>query len=170
MATRRHVGLYPGTFDPITNGHTDIITRGANLVDHLIIGVAQNSAKNPLFSIEERLAQVSTEVSDLDMGETTWEVIPFDSLLMHFAEDVGAQAIIRGLRVITDFDYEFQMAGMNSRLNANIQTVFLMASEGVHFISSRYVKEIGRLGGDISSYVSPHIRNVILSRFELPVS
>ena len=170
MTIRRHVGLYPGTFDPITNGHTDIITRGTNLVDHLIIGVAQNSTKKTLFSIEERVTQVRKEVLNLDMGETTWEVTSFDSLLMHFAEEVGAQAIIRGLRVITDFDYEFQMAGMNSRLNADIQTVFLMASEGVHFISSRYVKEIGRLGGDISSYVSTYIRNVILSKFDLPIS
>lgn len=161
------MGLYPGTFDPITNGHTDIIKRGAKVVDHLVVGVADSGSKGPLFTVEERVEQVKNELSSLDLGETTWEVTSFNTLLMHYAEEIGASVIIRGLRVVTDFDYEFQMAGMNARLNSDIQTVFMMASEGVHFISSRYVKEIGRMGGDITSYVSPYIRQTVLSKFDL---
>lgn len=169
MSTSSHIGLYPGTFDPITNGHTDIIKRAVHLVDHLVVGVAASDAKSPLFSTEERVEQVTKELESLNL-EISFEVRPFNSLLMHFAAEVGASIIIRGLRVVTDFDYEMQMAGMNARLNSDIQTVFLMASEGVHFISSRYVKEIGRMEGDITSYVSPYIREQVLQRYNLPLT
>jgi pantetheine-phosphate adenylyltransferase len=151
------IGVYPGTFDPITNGHTDIIERAVGIVDHLIIAIASNAGKGPLFSAEERVEIVSAEVQPLIDAGNSIEVRSFDSLLMNFAVSVGANVLIRGLRAVSDFEYEFQMAGMNTRLNPNIETVFLMASEGVQFISSRFVKEIGSLGGDISSFVSPQV-------------
>lgn len=159
------VGLYPGTFDPITNGHTDIIVRAAKVVDRLIVGVAGNESKGPLFSADERVEMVAEEIAGLDTGDTLIDVRPFDKLLMHYAEEIGAGIIIRGLRVLTDFDYEFQMAGMNARLSNKVETLFMMASEGVHFISSRYVKEIGALGGDISSYVSPQVATRLHRKF-----
>lgn len=148
------VGIYPGTFDPITNGHTDIITRATRLVDRLIVGVARNAGKGPLFSTGERVELVREEVAHLTSNGAAVEVRAFDNLLMHFAEAEGAAIIIRGLRAVSDFEYEFQMAGMNARLDPGIETVFLMASEGVHFISSRFVKEIALLGGDITPFVS----------------
>jgi pantetheine-phosphate adenylyltransferase len=144
MAKMR-VGVYPGTFDPITNGHTDIILRATRLVDKLVIGVARNAGKGPIFSTEERVA--------------------IDNLLMHFAMSVGAAVIIRGLRAVSDFEYEFQMAGMNARLNPKIETVFLMASDRYQFISSRFVKEIGQLGGDVSHFVSPRVTEHLLHKF-----
>jgi pantetheine-phosphate adenylyltransferase len=151
------IGVYPGTFDPITNGHTDIIERAVGIVDHLIIAIASNAGKGPLFPVEERVEIVRGEVQHLvDSGHQV-EVQPFDSLLMNFAVSVSANILIRGLRAVSDFEYEFQMAGMNTRLNPDVETVFLMASEGVQFISSRFVKEIGSLGGDISSFVSPRV-------------
>ncbi|HET9148510.1 MAG TPA: pantetheine-phosphate adenylyltransferase [Acetobacteraceae bacterium] len=148
------VALYPGTFDPITNGHLDIIARAAALVDRLVIGVATNAGKGPLFPIEERveLAREETRPVERKTG-TIIEVRPFSSLLIAFAEEVGARMIVRGLRAVSDFDYEFQMAGMNYRLSPEIETIFLMASETHQFISSRFVKEIALLGGDISSFV-----------------
>jgi len=148
------IALYPGTFDPITNGHVDIIARAAKLVDRLVIGVALNAGKGPIFSIEERADLVRAETSEIAARTgTDIEVRPFDTLLIAFAKEVGAKMIVRGLRAVSDFDYEFQMAGMNYRLDSGIETVFLMASEHHQFISSRFVKDIAALGGDISSFV-----------------
>ncbi len=151
---RLRAGVYPGTFDPVTNGHLDIINRAARILDRLVIGVAKNIGKGPLFPLEERveLVKAETDVIAARTG-TIIEVVPFESLLVSFAREVNAQVIIRGLRAVTDFDYEFQMAGMNRRLDPEIELVFLMASEGNHFISSRFVKEIAKLGGDISTFV-----------------
>jgi pantetheine-phosphate adenylyltransferase len=158
--------IYPGTFDPITYGHQDIIQRAARIVDHLIIGVATNAGKGPLFSVEERVALVRDDIGGWKTKSGNLiEVRPFASLLMNFAIDCDAQVIIRGLRAISDFEYEFQMAGMNARLNPDIETVFLMASERCQFISSRFVKEIGRLGGDISSFVSPLVQERLNDRW-----
>ncbi len=148
------VGLYPGTFDPITNGHLDIIARAARMLDRLVIGVAMNAGKGPLFSIEERVELVSEEAARIAAHNgMVIEARPFHGLLIGFAREVGARVIVRGLRAVSDFDYEFQMAGMNARLDSGIETVFLMASERHQFISSRFVKEIAQLGGDISSFV-----------------
>ena len=151
---RRHVGIYPGTFDPVTNGHIDIIARGAKMLHRLVIGVAENAGKGPIFPLEERveLVRAETEAIAARTG-TEIEVRSFGSLLIDFANSVNAGVILRGLRAVSDFDYEFQMAGMNRRLDHEIETVFLMASETNQFISSRFVKEIARLGGDISSFV-----------------
>src|SRR5579862_6991922 len=166
MITPR-VGIYPGTFDPITNGHTDIIRRAARLVDRLVVGVARNDGKGPLFATDERVAIVRDEIAqgiEAELADRI-EVRAFESLLMGFAEAVGAQVIIRGLRAVSDFEYEFQMAGMNARLNPAIETVFLMASDRYQFISSRFVKEIGALGGDIGSFVSAKVAQRVLDRF-----
>lgn len=152
------IGLYPGTFDPVTNGHMDIIVRAAGVVDRLIVAVAVNAGKGPLFSLDERVELLKAELGALNNGlAQRIEIRPFQSLLIHFAESVGAKVIIRGLRAVSDFDYEFQMAGMNRRLNPQVETVFLMASETNQFISSRFVKEIARLGGNISHFVSPRV-------------
>lgn len=161
--------VYPGTFDPITNGHIDIIRRAARLVDRLVIGVSTNAGKGPLFSIDERVAMVVDEVKALELpeGNGKVEVRAFDTLLMHFAEAMGARMILRGLRAVSDFEYEFQMAGMNARINHEVETVFLMASDRQQFISSRLVKEIGRLGGDISSFVSPRVAKRLAAKFAL---
>ncbi len=152
MAER--VALYPGTFDPVTNGHIDIIGRAARLVDRLVVGVAMNVGKAPLFALGERVELVEIECRKLaEASGARIEVRPFDKLLIEFAHDVGAGMIVRGLRAVTDFDYEFAMAGMNYRLAREIQTVFLMASERHQFISSKLVKEVAMLGGDIASFV-----------------
>jgi pantetheine-phosphate adenylyltransferase len=165
--TKPRVGVYPGTFDPITNGHMDIILRASRVVDRLIIGVAMNAGKGPIFSLEERVQIVEEELAAQNEGDLKGrvEVRSFDSLLMHFAMSVHAQVIIRGLRAVSDFEYEFQMAGMNARLNPKIETVFLMASDRYQFISSRFVKEIGALGGDISHFVSPRVTRHLNERF-----
>jgi pantetheine-phosphate adenylyltransferase len=148
------VGLYPGTFDPVTNGHLDVIARAARLLDRLVIGVAMNIGKGPLFPLEERVDLVKAETDAIALrAGCRIEVVPFEGLLIGFAREVGAQMIVRGLRAVSDFDYEFQMTGMNRRLDPEIETVFLMASETNQFISSRFVKEIARLGGDITSFV-----------------
>ena len=158
MADR--VALYPGTFDPITNGHIDIIARAARLVDKLVVGVAVNIGKGPIFNLDERVELVKAEVEPLAAKTGILiEIVPFSTLLVDFAKTVGAQMIIRGLRAVSDFDYEFQMAGINYRLNPEIETVFLMASERHQFISSRFVKEIAAFGGDISSFV-PELTNL----------
>ncbi|RZJ31757.1 MAG: pantetheine-phosphate adenylyltransferase [Brevundimonas sp.] len=154
-------GLYPGTFDPITNGHMDIIGRAVKLVDRLVIGVAQNDDKGPLFTTAERVEMVRAEVAKF--GEKV-EVRPFSSLLMHFAEELDATVIVRGLRAVADFEYEFQMTAMNQRLNADIETVFLMADPRHQAIASRLVKEIARLNGNIESFVSPAVSAAVLSR------
>ena len=149
MSGKERVGVYPGTFDPITLGHLDIIRRAAHLVDRLVIGVTTNPAKSPMFSVEERLAMVGREVADID-GVT---VVEFDSLLMDFAEAQGASLILRGLRAVADFEYEYQMAGMNQQLNDDIETVFLMADVSLQPIASRLVKEIAIYGGAIDKFV-----------------
>src|SRR4051812_885993 len=160
------IGVYPGTFDPITSGHMDIIQRAVRIVDRLIIGVASNAGKGPLFSLDERVAQVQAEVAAMSDGDAQRiEVQPFSILLMHFAQGNNATLIVRGLRAVSDFEYEFQMAGMNAKLDPAIETVFLMAADGQQFISSRFVKEIGRLGGDISRFVSPRIASRLAGRF-----
>jgi pantetheine-phosphate adenylyltransferase len=165
--SKSRVGIYPGTFDPITNGHADIIRRAAKIVDRLVVGVARNDGKGPLFSTDERVEIVRDEIATmLEPGTAERiEVRPFASLLMSFAESVNASVIIRGLRAVSDFEYEFQMAGMNARLNTEIETVFLMASDRYQFISSRFVKEIGALGGDVSHFVSRQVAARLVDRF-----
>ncbi|MDJ0951550.1 MAG: pantetheine-phosphate adenylyltransferase [Alphaproteobacteria bacterium] len=151
-------GVYPGTFDPITNGHMDIITRATSVVDRLIVAVADSDGKGPMFVLDERVQMIEEELAALppETGGRV-QVLSFDTLLMRFVAELGASVIIRGLRAVSDFEYEFQMAGMNARLNPDVETVFLMASERHQFISSRFVKEIARLGGDISSFVSSRV-------------
>jgi len=148
------IAVYPGTFDPITLGHLDIVRRGAHLVDKLVVGVTTNPAKEPMFSVEERLTMVKREVQGI-AGEI--DVVEFDSLLMDFAEQQGARAILRGLRAVADFEYEFQMAGMNQQLNDKIETVFLMADVSLQPIASKLVKEIARFGGSIDKFVTPAV-------------
>lgn len=156
-------GVYPGTFDPITLGHMDIIRRGAKLVDRLVIGVTTNPSKSPMFSVEERIEMVRREVD----GEGDHiQVVPFDSLLMTFAERQGASVIVRGLRAVADFEYEYQMAGMNQQLNDRIETVFLMADVSLQPIASRLVKEIAMFGGDISKFVTPPVAEDVVARVE----
>ena len=159
MAQR--IGVYPGTFDPITLGHIDIIRRGAHLVDKLVIGVTTNPSKEPMFSVAERLAMVRREIDGIP-GNI--EVVEFDSLLMDFAEREGASLILRGLRAVADFEYEYQMAGMNQQLNDRIETVFLMADVSLQPIASRLVKEIARYGGDINKFVTPAVAADVAAR------
>jgi pantetheine-phosphate adenylyltransferase len=158
------VGVYPGTFDPITLGHADIIRRGAKLVDRLIIGVTTNPSKNPMFTPEERMAMVERETAALGIDNA--EVVGFNALLMRFAEKQGATVIVRGLRAVADFEYEYQMAGMNQQLNANIETIFLMADVSLQPIASKLVKEIAMFGGDIASFVSPAVRDDVIARID----
>lgn len=155
------IGLYPGTFDPVTNGHLDIIGRAVKLVDRLVIGVAQNDDKSPLFSTAERVEMIKAEVARFNADI---EVRPFSSLLMHFAEELDASVIVRGLRAVADFEYEFQMTAMNQRLNSDIETVFLMADPRHQAIASRLVKEIARLDGRIDSFVSPAVAASVLAK------
>jgi pantetheine-phosphate adenylyltransferase len=155
------IGLYPGTFDPVTLGHMDIIRRGAKLVDRLVIGVTTNPSKSPMFPLEERLAMVKRECAGI---ETEIDVRAFDTLLISYARSLGASMILRGLRAVADFEYEYQMAGMNQYLDPGIETVFLMADVALQPIASRLVKEIAVLGGDISKFVSPAVREDVLAR------
>ena len=165
MATER-IGLYPGTFDPITRGHTDIIHRATRLVDRMVIGIAINRDKGPLFCLEDRIDMVRKELAEMgDLHGCKIEVRPFENLLMHFAIEVGAGIIIRGLRAVSDFEYEFQMVGMNERLNPEVETVFLMASDKYQFIASKLVKEVARLGGDVTAFVSPRVSKLLYGRF-----
>ncbi len=162
MSLGERIGVYPGTFDPITLGHADIIRRGAKLVDRLIIGVTTNPSKNPLFTPEERMAMVEREAAAMGIDNVT--VVGFNALLMKFAQKQGATVIVRGLRAVADFEYEYQMAGMNQQLNPNIETVFLMADVGLQPIASKLVKEIATFGGDISRFVSPAVREDVVAR------
>jgi pantetheine-phosphate adenylyltransferase len=158
------IGLYPGTFDPITNGHLDIIGRAVKLVDKLVVGVAINRDKGPLFSLEERVEMVMREAAPF---QDRCEIVakPFESLLMTFAEQVEASIIVRGLRAVADFEYEFQMTAMNQQLNRNIETVFLMADPRHQAVASRLVKEIARLGGDVGAFVSPAVVEALKAKF-----
>ncbi|HEX8421532.1 MAG TPA: pantetheine-phosphate adenylyltransferase [Sphingomonas sp.] len=161
MTTR--IGVYPGTFDPLTLGHMDIIRRGAKLVDKLVIGVTTNPSKSPMFTIEERMATVRREVAEIG-GDI--DIVAFDSLLMDFAERQGARIIVRGLRAVADFEYEYQMAGMNQQINPRVETVFLMADVALQPIASRLVKEIALYGGEIAKFVSPSVRAEVVARVE----
>jgi pantetheine-phosphate adenylyltransferase len=159
-------GLYPGTFDPVTRGHTDIIRRASKLVDRLVIGVAINRDKGPLFDLEQRVALIEGECEEIAATTgMTIEVRPFENLLVNFAEEVGAGVIIRGLRAVADFEYEFQMVGMNRALNDDIEMAFLMAGAKHQAIASKLVKEIARLGGDVSNFVSPAVEEALNRRF-----
>jgi pantetheine-phosphate adenylyltransferase len=163
--SNRRIGLYPGMFDPITHGHMDIIHRAVKLVDHLVIGIAKDSSKKPLFTLKERTQMLRRETNLLaGDGRATVSVESFDGLLVHFAKKAGASVIIRGLRAVSDFEYEFQMVGMNQRLDPDIETVFLMADPRHQAIASRLVKEIAILGGDISYFVSPSVAKALNKR------
>jgi len=156
------IAIYPGTFDPITFGHLDIIKRASELFDHIIIGVAKDNYKNPLFSIDERVEIIKSELNSMSNNKISVE--KFEGLLVDFASKKNIKIIIRGLRAVSDFEYEFQMFGMNSKLNPNIQTIFLPASETNHFIASRLVKEIAKLGGDISNFVSDNVAKELIKK------
>jgi len=159
----RRIGLYPGTFDPIHNGHTDIIGRAVKLVDKLVLGVAINAGKGPMFSLDERVAIVEAEAAALN---TTTEIVvqPYEGLTMQFARHVGAGVIIRGLRAVSDFEFEFQLTAMNQQLDREIETVFLMADPRHQAIASKLVKEIAMLGGDVSKFVSPRVKEALLAK------
>jgi pantetheine-phosphate adenylyltransferase len=164
VTKQRRVGLYPGTFDPLTNGHVDIIARSATLVDKLVIGVAVNEDKGPLFSLAERVEMVEQQCAKIQGGAEI-AVQPFDTLLMKFAESVGAQIIVRGLRAVADFEYEFAMVGMNQKLNPAIETVFLMADPTHQAIASRLVKEIARLQGSVAQFVPHEVEGRLKAKF-----
>ncbi|MCP5381967.1 MAG: pantetheine-phosphate adenylyltransferase [Kordiimonadaceae bacterium] len=165
MLPKKRIGLYPGTFDPITLGHLDIIERATKLVDHLIVGVSTNPSKKTLFSMEERINIVRREIEHLNKkNAATVEVAGFDTLLMSFAEKVNATVIIRGLRAASDFEYEFQMTAMNDQLNADIETVFMMAHPSLQAIASRLVKEIAIYDGEIDKFVTKSVRNDVLAK------
>ena len=157
------IGLYPGTFDPITLGHLDIIRRAARLVDKLVIGVTTNPSKSPMFDLDERMAMVEAETSDI---EGAIEVVSFDALLMHFAREVGANVVVRGLRAVADFEYEYQMAGMNQQIDDEIETIFLMADVSLQPIASRLVKEIARYDGPIDRFVTPAVAEAVAMKVE----
>ncbi len=158
----RRIGIYPGTFDPITLGHADIIRRGSKLVDDLIIGVTTNIAKSPMFSDAERIAMVEREVASLGLANVA--VVGFNALLVDFADAQGASVVIRGIRGVTDFEYEYQLTGMNRQLNDRVETIFLMADVSLQPIASRLVKEIALYGGDIAKFVSPEVRADVVAR------
>ena len=161
----KRIAVYPGTFDPMTNGHMDIISRATRITDHLIIGMAINPSKSPMFSLEERTAMVTNEIEPLQGSHgCTLEVVTFEGLLMHFVTRVNANMIVRGLRAVSDFEFEFQMTGMNAHLNSEVETVFLMASERHQFIASSLVKEIARLDGEVKSFVSAPISEALKKR------
>ena len=164
---RNRVGLYPGTFDPPTTGHLDIIERALRVVDRLVVGVAVNAEKTPMFVLEDRVKMVEEAITELSGSmDSRVEVRPFETLLMKFAKSCGASIIVRGLRAVSDFEYEFQMAGMNAHLEPEVETVFLMSSEQTQFISSRLVKEICVLGGDITDFVPANVKVRLLERVE----
>lgn len=163
----KRIGIYPGTFDPITKGHLHIIQRASNLVDHLIVAVAGNQKKNPLFSAQERLSLVEEDISNLYDKGCDISVESFEELLISYAHKKGATCVFRGLRAVSDFEFEFQMTGMNAKLAPDIETVFLMASDKWQFVSSSFIKEIGSLGGDISEFVTPQVQEKLLKKFKI---
>jgi pantetheine-phosphate adenylyltransferase len=165
--SKSRIGVYPGSFDPVTYGHTDIILRATKIVDRLVVAVGHNIGKSPLFSIEERVEILEQEIANLADPDTRKriEVRPYDILTMHFVTEVGGSMIVRGLRAVSDFEIEFQMAGMNNRLNPKVETVFLMANDKYQFIASRFVKEIAQLGGDVTPFVSPRVAQRIAAKF-----
>lgn len=161
----QRIGIYPGTFDPITVGHMDLIRRSLSVVDKLVVGVALDTGKDPVFDLEMRGNLVKEEITTLGADAKRIEVKTFSGLLVNFAEEMGAHLIIRGIRAVSDFEYEFQMACMNARLKKDIETIFLTASEDTHFISSRFVKQIAKLGGDVSSFTSPNVAKHLKAYF-----
>lgn len=166
MTTNHHrIGVYPGTFDPVTKGHLHLIRRASKLVDHLIVAVAKNARKQPLFTHEERLEMLKTDIENMHDKHCTIEVRLFDNLLIHFAREVNASCVFRGLRAVSDFDFEFQMTGMNAKLDPNIETVFLMAADKWQFVSSSFVKEIHALGGDVGEVVTPAVHEKLQKKF-----
>lgn len=166
LAMSNRVGIYAGTFDPITNGHVDIIVRASHMVDHLIVAVAKHTDKSPLFTLEKRVDMVERVLAEVDSAKcaSKIEVVSFDSLLVSFAVEKNAGMLIRGLRAVSDFEYEFKMAAMNGRLQPQLETVFLMATDKSQFISSRFIKEISKLGGDISPFVSPYVHQQLIEQ------
>ncbi len=161
----KRIGLYPGTFDPVTLGHLDIVKRAVKLVDHLVIGVATNASKSPIFTLAERLRIMRHETKPLaGDGRATIAVVSFNTLLISYAKEIGASVIVRGLRAVSDFEYEFQMVGMNQRLNSEIETVFLMADPRHQAIASRLVKEIAMLGGNVAPFVTPYVADLLVKR------
>jgi pantetheine-phosphate adenylyltransferase len=165
MAQER-IGVYPGTFDPITSGHMEIVRRSMRLVDKLVIGPAISIGKGPLFSLEERMEIIGDDIEDFSPADRSRiQIVPFEGLLIHFAREVGASVIIRGLRAVSDFEYETQMANMNARMEPNIETIFLMASDRHQFIASSLVKDIARLGGDTSQFVSKKVFERLKKKF-----
>lgn len=166
MTSHAHIAVYPGTFDPITLGHMDLIRRAVKLADKLIIAVARDTSKTPVFSLEERAELVREEIKCLGEDAKRIEVQAFEGLLVDFAKKHGASLIIRGLRAVSDFEYEFQMAGMNAKLCPDVQTIFLPTSDGMHYIASRLVKEVVRLGGDVSAMVSEQVAQKLKAHFK----
>ncbi len=163
--TKKRIAVYPGMFDPITLGHLDIVERAIKLIDHLVIGVANNASKTALFTLDERVEMIRLETEPLSgRGRATIEVRSFTGLLMKFAEDMGAQMVVRGLRAVSDFEYEFQMVGMNQRLKSEVETVFLMADPRHQAIASRLVKEVAMLGGDVSPFTTPRVAEMLKNR------
>lgn len=165
MNNKHLTGVYPGTFDPVTKGHLHLIRRASKLVDRLVVGVAENPRKQPFFSHDERLEMVRIDIANMHDKHCEIEVRSFDKLLVHFAADMKANCIFRGLRAVSDFDFEFQMTGMNARLDPEIETVFLMAADKWQFVSSSFVKEISSLGGDVSDVVTPAVEAKLKEKF-----
>ena len=165
MTQTHRIGIYPGTFDPVTKGHLQLIRRASKLVDKLIIAVASNERKQPLFTLDERVGLIETDILNMPEKYCKVEIKSFDRLLVHFAEEMKADCIFRGLRAVSDFEYEFQMTGMNARLAPDIETVFLMASDKYQFVSSAFVKEIFSMGGDISEVVTPNVAKALKEKF-----
>jgi pantetheine-phosphate adenylyltransferase len=162
----QRIGIYPGTFDPITKGHLHIIKRASKLVDRLVVGVAVNVRKGPMFAPDERMAMVKIDIANMTEASCPIEVVGFDNLLIHFAREQGATCIFRGLRAVSDFDYEFQMTGMNAKLDSSIETVFLMAADKWQFVSSSFVREIFALGGDLSEVITPAVAEKMRAKLE----
>jgi pantetheine-phosphate adenylyltransferase len=160
------IGVYPGTFDPVTLGHLDIVERALKVIDHLVVAVADNPGKGPLFDVKQRMELLETDLTNnKKIRGKSWEIIPFNELLMNFVRKQKARVIVRGLRAVSDFEYEFQMAGMNSYLDDKIETVFFMAQDKHQLISSRFVKEIARYGGDVSHFVTPNVVRALKKKF-----